>query len=449
MIRRKLGAALAALAVVGLVAANPGTATANPKPAPAPSMQAHARVQTAAQKTALKGMPGQPAPITKGQPGIHPDNTSTLWANCAPNSCFNYANTHQLLTADPATSVTADYFIPAITYVPEIGVNNDIQSGGHSLGELSAQGVGTGGTSNIIEIGYTVDTQGVNGADHTSPHLFVFSWLNGVPQGYNGGNGYVDAVGCSPCAGDSVSGAGNTTKNLGITHNAVNNRWDLSYAGTVIGSYPDSSWSGAFTDFNAYQTFGEVATTDIDHPCGDMGSGALGGASPSATISNITLGGTAIAVSQTITQTDTTGTRYKVTQPSANSMRYGGPGWDSIGLNAGTRFSCASATAGTAAASSFQLWGEVCPDNQGVTGCTSTEAFPWASQTVGVCKVITNPGTAQINAVKNASGSSGKTFAVYRSGGCTGSALSFGNAVQQELPAGWDGNAIRAIRRTA
>ena len=51
----------------------------------------------------------------------------------------------------------------------------------HSLFEMSLSNV-FGASGNIIEIGVTTDL-GLNG--DSTPHWFVYSWINGVGQGYD------------------------------------------------------------------------------------------------------------------------------------------------------------------------------------------------------------------------------------------------------------------------
>ena len=61
----------------------------------------------------------------------------------------------------------------------------------HSLFEMSMSNQG-GSSGNIIEIGVTTDL-GVNG--DRNPHWFVFSWINGISQGYDASSDFVSEIG--------------------------------------------------------------------------------------------------------------------------------------------------------------------------------------------------------------------------------------------------------------
>jgi hypothetical protein len=329
---------------------------------------------------------------------------------------------------------------------------------GHTLGEISVE---SANEQQAVELGWRIDPSS------STPKLFVYHWIDNVPQGY--GVNFVD-------------NAANTTFNHGtsLTPNKVytaaiqlfNNNWwlwweDPGVFGDWVGYFPGSLWTGSLNDpFNEariVQNFGELAT-NVHTPCSDMGhAGILGGAATTTAayfgtysiydgtawvngsydpISTVWSGGGT---------PDTSAYNGALATGSTRTFYYGGPGYNSIGTTPGAANSCAPATQGTPTASAFQLWAEVCPDNQLVTGCNAVQSFTWSSMPLNVCTVIANPGVAKINAVWNNSLSSGKTFKVYRTGTCGGTAKTYGNAAKEAFAegSGWDGTAIRAVMRTA
>ena len=81
---------------------------------------------------------------------------------------FHYAAFRQFGVEFVGTSA---YLSPATPLVPE----GDF----HSLAEVSAQ---SADLQQIVEVGWTVDRL-VNG--DSLPRIFVFHWINGIPQCYN------------------------------------------------------------------------------------------------------------------------------------------------------------------------------------------------------------------------------------------------------------------------
>lgn len=435
MISRKLATAAAALAftLTGLAITDVATAA---KPAPNPT--AHA----------VKGQPGRGNLALKGLPPEVSSGPSTKLAPvCSAPPCLAYSEQHQIFPAGNESTSTSSTVSVSNPYLATSANNNAGQDDGHSLFEVEMQNAGTGGSRNIVEVGWTKDNQGVC-ATASQPCLFVYSWVNDIPQGYNGGNGWTNAPGCSPCAGASLAGAVGTNKSFGLAYNSGASRWEASYNGTVFGWYPQAGWSGAFVNANALQNFGEMGSNTTAKMCSDMGSGSHAGAGASTIVSGYTQGGSSVTPALTAGFVSDP-TVWAQTTISTTSFRLGGEGYDSNGVNLGTKGSCAPAAQGTPAASSFQAWQEECPDSNGTTGCTAAWSKDWATATIGACVIIPSPGTTITNAVWNNSGSSGKTFAIYRSGTCGGTAMTFGNAAKAVLPAGWNGTAVRAYRRTA
>lgn len=120
----------------------------------------------------------------------------------------------------------------------------------HSLFEMSMSNQG-GSSGNIIEIGVTTDL-GVNG--DRNPHWFVFSWINGTPQGYDASSHFVSEIGnfwTTPLT--SYEG---TSQGAAFQYSSGN--WWLYLNGAAAGYFPGSEWSGAFTASSVTEVFGEV-----------------------------------------------------------------------------------------------------------------------------------------------------------------------------------------------
>lgn len=413
-------------------------------------------LSTAAQAAPVVASPTPVAPQeqkpVKGHPsqfdgGVHTDNVT----QCA--LCYLYAGGGDPLS-DAATGVGADITI-STPYLALSSNNTMGQNSAHTLIEISYQDA----VRDIIEIGWTVDSA-LNGGN-LNPYLFTSAWDAGTWKGYNTSGGFVNLGGCSPCAGGSLAGYNNLTKNFAIARNDANSRYDLSFNGTVFGYYPYSVFTGGAFDTTVYQIFGEVAAyvgdgTDVES-CADMGSGSIAGTSPSSVVQNVALTGTTDTVDfQDINVVPQDATRYDATHPTVSTMRLGGPGASSVPeiAGAGTKGSCAPATEGTPAASSFQFWMENCPDNAATTGCSNAINMSYSSMTVGTCVTTwATKGTRPINAVWNNAGSSGKTIVVYDGGadktGCDGNSQSSGNAVKAKYGALFNDYKIVAMRRTA
>jgi hypothetical protein len=417
--------------------------------------------------TASKGKPSVPVaskpmvhlPPDPFAPAVHTDSVTP----CASVPCYAYSEQKQTFTAGNHSTGASETVSVSNPYLAISGTNNNMgQTDGHTLYEqatsLTAPCTGCTGR-NILEVGWNVDPS-VNG--DTNTHTFIYSWINDVGQGYNGSNaGWIDN-GANPVnAGSDITSAVGTNKSFGIAHDAVNSRWEVSYNGTALGWINDSTWASgtnSFTDADAHQLFGEMASGTTQDMCSDMASGAVAGTAPSGIVSGYSQTGP--ATSALTAGKVTNATFWSQTTVSTTSFRFGGPGSiaaPNTGVDiAGTRDHCSPNAEGVPAASSFQFWQESCPDNAASTGCNNAINFPWSSLTVGTCVTTwATKGTRQINAVWNNAGSSGKTVAVYDGGGdqsgCDGNTQSFGNAVKAKLTLGGtlDGFKIVAIKRTA
>jgi hypothetical protein len=133
-----------------------------------------------------------------------------------------------------------------------------VQVGEHSLFEMSMSNQ-FGDTGNIIEIGVTTDVL----LNHdTNPHWFVFSWINGTPQGYNANSHFVSIVG--NFWSNRLNTLEGTSQNVAFTY--YSGDWWLSINGASMGYFPGSEWSGAFTMSLTTQVFGEVYYNGTFYP---------------------------------------------------------------------------------------------------------------------------------------------------------------------------------------
>lgn len=404
--KRRIAALLAAVAITLGMGASP--AHASPTPSPTPALDV-------AHKPA-----GVKAP--KGQPNLPSVDSLTP---CPGGNCYKYSAGGQVLApADYAdgASIRASVSNPFLA--------DQIQGDSHSVVELSIQATDPiTGLRNIVEIGTLTDNTGVNG-DRLA-HLFVFSWVNNVAGSYNGGNGYADAVGCSPCAGDSIQGDVGTAKTFEWQH--IGTAWWAKYNGNYVGAFPDSTWSSNFQKVEIVQAFGELAVAN-DESCSDMGSGGHAGAASSTSIDQYTL--TNSTASPVLTQgAVTVPSIWAYTQPSSTWIRVGGEGYNSVGEAIGVKGSCAPAAEGTPDASSLQVWKEQCPDGAAVTGCNPAWSKPWAGQTINACHPVTAPDDKWRRVWGNYL-SSGKSFYVYAASTCGATRTLVTNA--SKLVTAWD-----------
>jgi hypothetical protein len=239
---------------------------------------------------------------------------------CSP-TCYVYAGAKQTVT-----NLGAGVRISKETPV--------LSGARHSLAELVVE---TTNGAQVVEVGWIVDPV-VNG--DSVPHLFVFNWVGGVPGCYNA-CGWLNAAGCSPCAGASLASVPDgTTKQFGIQYipGASVPGWWVSYDGSFIGVFPSTDWTGAgqtFTSAGLVQAFGEVAeplTAPDEH--GDMGNGVLATGLPTALggkISSLSLvsGGAAAGWGTFFATTPSKWNVASLSTPTAptTAFRFGGPGY--------------------------------------------------------------------------------------------------------------------------
>lgn len=232
-------------------------------------------------------------------------------------------------------------------------------SGAHNVAELDAETTRAGGGRDIVEVG-TLSDRSVNGTGNDEPHLFVFHWINGSPQGYNAG--FVPYTGAGACAyhpGDDMGAINGTAVRIGIEY--TNNDWWVSEgaqwcgyipANPAGGSTATNKWYGSganFTSASKYQAFGEVASS-WNEPCTDMGNGTRGNAAVSSPYNYNTMPSYISTVSPVgFTGTVTMGTGYTIPSvawyklnmlASGKTFYYGGEGANLAGTGIGSRGLC-------------------------------------------------------------------------------------------------------------
>jgi len=190
-------------------------------------------------------------------------------------------------------------------------------SDNHTLAETASE---SSDGRQIVEIGWTVD-RGLNG--DSNPHLFVFSWVNGNPNCYNG-CGYVQYSNTFR-PGQAVAGDGSVYL-YAIEYYQGN--WWLYSQNQWLGYFPGTLWSNQgvnFSQVGLVQWFGEVSSGGGSGT--QMGNGIYGSNSGSATITNasfITSVTTATAANLSVNATDPSCYNSGVINTSA--FGFGGPG---------------------------------------------------------------------------------------------------------------------------
>lgn len=215
-------------------------------------------------------------------------------------SCYHYAGAAQYVTATGA-SVKLSQANPRLS-------SHDY----HSLMEMAVE---SADGKQIVEVGWTVDrTMG-----YTSPHLFVYHWVNGQTSCYNG-CGFVQVSG-SVYPGQAVTvGA---TGSYSIRYSG--GQWQIWYNNIEVGYFPASLWGGTYTKLGLVQVFGEVSASSAK-PCTQMGNGIFGSHAGSAQISSFSLIGATTAAKLYSYVSNTSSSYYNYGAATATSLRIGGPG---------------------------------------------------------------------------------------------------------------------------
>jgi hypothetical protein len=187
----------------------------------------------------------------------------------------------------------------------------------HSLASLAVR---SADGRNNVQIGWTVD-QLLNPDDE--PRLFVIHRANGIDSCYNYSDNDHDNLndcGFEPYGASSIQPGDalspGQVKRFTIQHSG--DRWWVGYGTGWIGSFPDSLWSGGFTQASVMQYFGEVST--VGHrPCADMGTGSVSGVE-AARFGSISV----INGRQALLEADVEDANYDVEMISDRTFRYGG-----------------------------------------------------------------------------------------------------------------------------
>lgn len=445
-LRNRIGAVLVALALIG-ASAVPAQAVvidaAGPVHAPGelvtkmPTGKPPA-VKNIAKKSKLNERKRDK--LTKGNPTAKSGPTTYLTPGTPP--VYRYSGSQMLNMADAATGFGATITVSSPYMYPPDG--NTTCSGGknhHTLAEIAVRDP----NNNVAEVGWhkAPCEYGDN-----NPHLFAFWWVAGTPMGYNQAAGFLDAVGCSPCVGDSLAAHVNTNKQFGINYVAdgpggvVDGMW-LSYGGNYVGVWPATGWTGAgqtFDDFDDVLPYVESTSEFVD-TCTDMGSGSQGGSGSSTAMQGLVLQGTTDTEdfdNPSNMYTDSVNA-WPIAGISDTYVRPGGRGYNSVGGDSGgATGSCAPSSAGSPTAASLQLWAEFCPDNQTTTGCNGAlGTFNTSTAPLNTCvalsstPVYTNgPSQYDLTIAQNNAGVGGRTYVLYAQTNCGGATLlSLGNGV--------------------
>lgn len=326
-IKRAVALALAtALAVAGLSASAAGPATANQTPGFRTDGGSYVvtptgeRVKVGKAPAAKLGQKGA-APADARKSGVKLGST---YRTKQPGSkllaaTYRYAGGQQAGTWDGAK---------ANTEVVSVGT---LDSGDHSLIELSVQRDAAGSMVDAVEIGFQKGEAGCG-----SQCLFIYSWENGVGQGYNGGNGYTDindacgAGGTNVLAGQAETAG--TSVSLGILYGGSPVGWYFYRANCGFGYIAASNWAGttftsATSTFN--QAFWEVYDNDGSAaPCSNMGNGGLASPMVGAVLGSYLLGSAPSGSVNLVpfTQDIISTSYYDIEALSLRTMRGGGPG---------------------------------------------------------------------------------------------------------------------------
>lgn len=321
--KRKILAAVAALAVSLLAYSAPAHAAHRVGPGTPPKITAHNTHKTHGVK-ALKGHPSS-APFS-------------VLTTCGTPPCFDYAKGQQTFSSSYPTQVQGRAFI-ANPYVENMG------SGNHSLMEIAVTHTQATGKQNRVEFGWTKDS--VVCGQSTDPCMFAGYWADDVFGGYGGG--FVRYTGSGASAygpGSSLSSLVGTAHLFGIYLDTANNNvWVYFTAASTaewVGYFPASLWTGSnMGTWDLSQPFAEVADVAKSTPCTDMATGDLATTTVGGYWTSMAhnAGATAASYAWSV-QPSGINAEYNAATFSATTGRLGGPGWNAAGTGVGTKGSC-------------------------------------------------------------------------------------------------------------
>src|SRR4051794_35872590 len=220
----RMGASAAELAATGAVAARDDSSRQpHPEFGPKGKFLRNNRVLTEQETTVVPGPVPPAPPAERGDPVI----------GSPKDVYYSYALAR---TPDPSQARNPLKSVDGASANLVIGRPYLDKADWHTLSEIAVQ---SADGQQTIEVGWTVD-RAVNGDE--DPHLFVFSWVDGVPSCYNSCN-YLPAKGASIKPGDTL--AVNTVRNFGIQH--IGNVWWVAIDSEWIGAFMDDTWGNKFT----------------------------------------------------------------------------------------------------------------------------------------------------------------------------------------------------------
>lgn len=361
MIRRRIAAGVAALAVAAGVFSAPSATQAAPRPVapPAPTV---VQDKTDTARSAVTEVTGTPVKATRdGKGGVAPGgwraNNKLLFT-----AGYKYAAAQQgMAGTDFVKGLSANIYIAA-PYVDATSIPADKD---HSLTELAVQG-GTG-NGNIVEIGWASEPTAFG---DNLPRLFASGWklVGGVSTWlgcYGEGCGWVDLT-----PGNSADDLGRDlssyasaafpgmAKNFSVYNSTgagfscgadATGGWFFYFLATAVGCLPNSIWGGTFTQSVFVQGFGEVYSGGLY--CSDMGNGKQGSsviapidATDPAYIGSMTFAGPSPAgLAYAFNLTHTTSAVYSygnVGSVGNRTFTEGGAGYTSTGTTPGNINSC-------------------------------------------------------------------------------------------------------------
>lgn len=428
-----VAAAVSIIIPAGVAAAAPATVPIK-APAAGPATPAGLKLEKPIKR------PATAANLRKGNP--RKGGISTRSTTCSPSACYDYAGKGDTFTAGTVTGV-------------EIAMTADTPGvrtwDYHSLGELSAQNLAN---DNIIEVGWRV-SPGANtcNAGQAQPCLFVYSWVNGVAQGY--GTGFQQVSGRPINLFDSVpSNSGIPFKVSWDYFDATcgcTPGWWLKYstggaAWAYVGVYPETVWTSqgaSFTDadLDFVQAFGEVAASQRPSQTG-MGANRLPGDPSAVSMTGYGLHGASAPTPAWDWHNVTRPELWNAAITTGQNFNFGGPGgWDYIASTTTTTprpnvddcpgVGIGPGTGGLAPSG----WGSMC------TYSSRSGSVPIGPVVTSIDEIAStacrgNVGTAAGYApIRNIAITGPKTVTFYPSGNCTGTGTNFDHG-RLALPAG-------------
>jgi hypothetical protein len=238
-------------------------------------------------------------------------------------SYFCHAGAYQYPTDTTGTPDADGAYMSTLVQSPWVNTSGT-HPDQHSLAELAVEAKGANGTMNIIEIGWRVDPSDPTFAGDQTPRLFVFHWIDGVPQCYDNENG---GCGFTPYGSSGITPgmalASGTTQQFEIDYSGGD--WWYGLNGTWFGYLRGTLWNNTFTKAELVQMFGEVASTK-SIPCSNMGNGYLGSSPGSVAVTNVGFFNSTDTVNLAPYNPDDPTLYDSQVTTSYNSFRYGGSG---------------------------------------------------------------------------------------------------------------------------